>query len=337
MRLIPLLYILHSSLCAGRSHLAQQLPKLATVTPVYRFAKGTWVENIAVRANGNLLVTRNDQPELWQVEAPSSKPAVSLVHHFANATRLAGITEFAPDQFAVITSDAPKPNEMGSKGPGHIWRVDLSGASGGGALAKAKVTRVTETASPVPNSTWLNGLAALPGPATAVLAGDSQVGMVYRVDLATGKAAVALADADTMDGYGVAGVNGVRVRGNMLYYTNTMKGLFARVPIDGASGKATGPPEVLVRDIDGVDDFALGPGEDEAYLTNPLASLVYRVDFAAKKATIVAEDVSLLNGPTSAQFGRAKGDEKTLYIVTNGGLLADPGNATGARVVSIKV
>jgi hypothetical protein len=332
MRLISLLYTLHSSLCTARLHLARQQPKLATVTPVYRFAKGTWVENIAVQANGNLLLTRSDKPELWRVEVPSSKPAVSLVHQFANATRLAGIAEFAPDQFAVIAGDVPDPTSMGSKGPGHIWRVDLSASDG--STPKAKV--VLATAGPVPNSTWLNGLAALPPPSMAVLASDSQVGVVYRVDLTTGAAAVALADG-TMDGFGVGGVNGVRVRGNELYYTNTVQGLFARVPIDGITGKATGPPEVLARDIDGVDDFALGPGTDEAFLTNPLAGVVYRVDFAAKKATVVAQDASLLTGPTSAQFGRAKGDERTLYIVTSGDMLADANKDTGGRVVSIKV
>src|ERR1700759_4638660 len=87
----------------------QNLANTTTLAPqmgidqIYQFEKGSYVENIAVRTNGNLLVTRLDKGEVYEID-PSKKKA-SLAHKFKGYNRVSGIIEIKPDVFAVCVGN----------------------------------------------------------------------------------------------------------------------------------------------------------------------------------------------------------------------------------------
>ena len=67
---------------------------------VTQFPNGTWLENLAVRSNGQLLVTVFSAPELYQVD-PNGGKQPQLIHQFPGVLGLAGIAEVEKDVFAV--------------------------------------------------------------------------------------------------------------------------------------------------------------------------------------------------------------------------------------------
>lgn len=71
---------------------------------IFQFSSnGTWIENIAVRANGDLLVTLMlPDPQLYLISSPwSPSPTASLLYTFPNMTGLFGIAETSPDVFVL--------------------------------------------------------------------------------------------------------------------------------------------------------------------------------------------------------------------------------------------
>lgn len=71
---------------------------------VWQFPNDTWIENIAVRSNGQLLVTLLTVPELYQVD-PAGAQEPKLVYRFPQALGLFGIAELETDVFGVISSN----------------------------------------------------------------------------------------------------------------------------------------------------------------------------------------------------------------------------------------
>lgn len=90
------------------------------------FPNGTWVENIAVRWNGHLLVTLLNRPEVWEVEPLSGHS--ELVYSFPEATGTLGIAEIEHDIFAVNVGNSTLPAtgvpELGAYGPSTTMPVD---------------------------------------------------------------------------------------------------------------------------------------------------------------------------------------------------------------------
>lgn len=297
------------------SLLLSQLLAAATACPpgqplrqLHAFANGTVVENIAVRANGHLLVSLLLEGELRLVDpAAASATAPDLVHFFNGSTMINGIAELSPDVFAVSTN------------PGALWTVDLNGVA----------PAVAQVAS-VPDAGLLNGVAALPA-ADAVLVADSMRGAVWRVDTRAGAASIVHADEPTMAAvFDPAanlsiGINGIRLADDgFLYYTNTPKRLLARVRVDPVSGEALGPYETVAQGFV-VDDFALAAdAAAAAYVAS--GSVIRRVFF---NGTVdVVADSAALAGASSAAFGRTVWDAGLLYVTTTGAGLS------GGKVVA---
>lgn len=74
-----------------------------TVRDVWQFSDPTWVENVAVRSNGHLLVTVASRPDLYQIDPTGGAPL--LVHTFPQYISLLGIAEIESDVFAVVTGN----------------------------------------------------------------------------------------------------------------------------------------------------------------------------------------------------------------------------------------
>ncbi|KAF9636690.1 putative dna replication licensing factor mcm5 protein [Lasiodiplodia theobromae] len=261
---------------------------LATaVRTVYEFP-GSWIENIAVRDNGNLLLTfLLPEPDLVELCNPAShSPTPRLIHRFDPFPGLTGITETSPDVFAVIAGNAPDIDNPYYS----LWEADLTCDD---------EPKITPLIKHFREGCLLNGMTTL-SPASrhsdcndaVVLISDSAGGVVLRVDLASKKVSTFLYDPHITQAPPPAnasavpfGVNGLRYRpqDGYLYFTSTDRRLLARVRADPDDKTAAGPIDVLNAGGVAADDFA------------------------------VREEGEL---PTSAQFGRTERDRDTLYVVT---------------------
>ncbi|KAJ5799217.1 uncharacterized protein N7518_001285 [Penicillium psychrosexuale] len=286
---------------------------------IHRFPNGTWVENIAVRPNGNLLVAVLSTAELWEIDPsiPSGPSSAHLVHHFDGAEDADGITELSPDIYAVIASNS-------------VWTVDLK---------HHENTPEPILIAKLPAG-YLNGIAALDeGKAVAIT--DSQLGLIWRLDIRTGTYSV-IHQHETMaanhDMGLLLGVNGLKIVNDYMYYSNSPKHIFCRVRIDTHTGRALGPYEVISHDIL-ADDFAIGP-HGVGYLAGLVDDVVIRAFPNGYHEVIAGLKGSMdLMTATSAAFGRTQRDRNVLYITT-GGETKLPVNDTstrGGKVMAVSV
>ncbi|KAH7025244.1 uncharacterized protein B0I36DRAFT_376858 [Microdochium trichocladiopsis] len=291
---------------------------------LYQFENGTRIENIAVRKNGNLLVTLSDRPELYEID-PFNPAAPKLIHHFAGYSGLGGITETAPDHFTVNAGNITfEP---------FLWKLDFNNCGG-----RAKVSKVTD----MPDALYLNGMTTLDSRAGTILTGDCASGRVFRIDTRTGDYTVALDDEllqPPPNAILPVGVNGIRLIGHYLYFMNTFKALYGRVPVDLVTGKAKGPYEVLAANIIS-DNLAVRSGV--GYLAGSQGNVIYEVQSHGDRKVIAGNlNSTVAPSSTSAAFGRTRKDKNTLYVVTSGteaapvsGMYIEPGKVVALDVHS---
>jgi hypothetical protein len=317
---------------------------LANITTVASFPQHFFLENLAVRADGSILVTVLNRKQLWHVPAPDSDQRVTpvLVHTFHDFAM--GIVETEPDIFYVSTINQAT-----------LLRVDMRGWVPGMPVRPTRVLTFDQPAGP-------NG-ACLIAPRVLLLA-DSVAGLIWRVDLAndglTATASVWLqhptmapkSDNGFTSPLGPQpGINGIRhaARTNAVYYTSTAQKRFMRVTVDPAAHTPTGGPDVVAAGI-APDDFCLDENADVAYLTTHTANTIVRVPLNARAdaaaTSIVAGDPfdEQLVGPSSAAWARGPADYgRIAYATTDGGHTAieyhRPGNdgiIRPARVVRVQ-
>jgi hypothetical protein len=299
-----------------------------TLTPVAYFPEKYFLENLAVRADGSVLITAVLQKELWCVPGPEPRAEVApvLVHTFDHLVM--GIAEAEPDVFVICLTDGYTTHES------HLVRIDFSGWAPGEAVYPEVIFTFDDRVRA------LNG-ACLLGPGVMAVA-DCFAGLIWRVDLTdgarSGKAQVWLAD-DTMawdpDGEVAPppqpGVNGVRygAKTGYLYYTSTAQKVFMRVPV----GKETLAPAAgaqFVAAIDNADDFCLDEDAGFAYVTRHRANTLDRVPLAPRHGSEVRHIAGdpfdpVLAGPSSAFWGRRPGDHgRVAYVTIDGGTTAPP-------------
>jgi hypothetical protein len=292
----------------------------AGISPIASFPPHFFLENLAVRGDGSILVTVLNHKQLWYVPAPDGGRPVNpvLVHTFDGCAM--GIVETKPDIFYVSTLDQAT-----------LQRFDLRGWVPGAPVQPTPVLTFDQPAG-------LNG-ACLLAPGVILLA-DSLAGVIWRVDLAddglTATASVWLRHhsmaPDPGNGFTSPlgpqpGINGIRLaaRTNAVYYTSTARKLFLRVAVDPATHTPVGQPEVVAADIT-ADDFCLDENAGVAYLTTHTDNTIVRapINAGADGATtcVVAGDpfTEELVGPSSAVWGRGPADYGHIaYVTTDGG------------------
>lgn len=308
--------------------MADAPPPAARLTPVAFFPKNYFLENLAVRADGSVLVTAVLQKELWWVPPIPGDSVVEpiLVHRFDHPAT--GIVETAPDVFAVSLTEGYTTHES------LLVTVDFTGWVPGDPVTPRTICRFDGRARA------LNG-ACLLGPDVLAVA-DCFAGLIWRVDLggATRQAAARVWLAhDTMafdPDSGVPpppqpGVNGVRysARDGYLYYTSTAQQVFMRVAVDPSTREPTARPE-FVAAIDNADDFCVDEDAGFAYVTRHRANTIDRVPLRAGHGSEVRRvagepfDEALV-GPSSAGWGRRPGQPgRVFYVTTDGGTTAPP-------------
>ncbi|KAM3554040.1 hypothetical protein ARSEF4850_006636 [Beauveria asiatica] len=189
---------------------------------LYQFENGTWVDNIAVRANGNLLVTLIDRPELYEINPFERPTSAKLVYRFSEYVSLLGTIQVGPEVFTVVAGNftrqtGPEPETWA------VWKADFSGGE------EAHVSEVAD----IPGAVFLDGMVALDPEAGTVLVGDAAEGVIFRLDTNTGEYALLQRDESfrpSADAALPVGLNGIRISENHLYYVNTFNPLYGRVP-----------------------------------------------------------------------------------------------------------
>ena len=342
--------------------LVQLLPLTLAITPVlslpttsqsyvkqiYQWPIGSWAENIAARENGQLLVTFLNAAQLWALDPLKKNPEPILLHTFTGSNALLGITETEKDVFAVISGNFDL--DAGSDGNGTyiVWKVDLRNK-------EAKVTKITA----IPEGGLLNGMALLNSP-SEVLISDSANGLVWKLNVNTGKYSIVIddplfkkADSSTF----LPGINGIRLypaakiqgshsiekqgatKEKTLYFANYDAHLFGRVTIS-PSGSALRPAIKISEPVGAqaaYDDFAVDR-YGKSWVTMGPQNTVDLIPVVGKESVVAGNlNSTELAEPTAAAFGRLSVDCEILYVVTGGGNAA-PINGTaivGAQVVAI--
>jgi sugar lactone lactonase YvrE len=311
--------------CAG-----QKLPLPAW--NVYQFTTETWIENLAVRPNGDLLlivdedVTNPVHPvSLYQLANPASaNPELSLVYSFPLGTVL-GISEIQPEVYAVLAENFTG-NFEAVPNTCKLYTFDYNTLSG-------KPT-VKEVATLPTTAIGPDGIAALPGHPHTVLVADMYAASVWAVDTTTGTTSLFAATPEMAQthNYTKMGINGLRVWRGHLYWTNSDLKSVYRLPLN-PSGSGVGPHSrsELVANLTAVspvfiDDFTIGNDGTLWVTSSGPQNVVVAVRPNGRggwHAPVVATGgpkSTAVQGDVAAAFGRGPSDREILYVTTNGGL-----------------
>lgn len=332
---------------------------------VFQFGPGndkTFLENIASRANGDLLVTMAvPQANVFAIQNPmTSCPTMVPVFQVPGSNGTHGITEIAnrPDVFVVAAGNISLSGNPanGVIGSDSLWELDLR-TSGSAVATGPKAGVNPDPACPaalplevnarkiadMPMAPRLNGLAAVPG-TSAVLVGDSQLGVAFRVDTATGAVSTALdlPEMKPVPGAGSAddalGLNGMKVRGGALYFTTAASRTVYRIaimpdgsgPMPGAAVEtiAAVPTASWMDDLDVRDDGSLyvttNTGNtllalQPAAAANGTVAGAARAQFNAPVIALGAANAPTVAGASSVAFGRGSVSRNTAFVVTGSG------------------
>lgn len=256
-------------------------------------------ENSALRSNGNILLTTEEDGELLEIDPTAAAPEATVVATFDGASIL-GIYPIGDDQYAVVGGTPPEGGGMGAYSNSSVWTVDLSANS---------TSAEPVVAATIPNAELLDGVTALPADPRVVLVSDAKVGVVYRVELDTGVYEVVANDTSFA---GDPGVNGLKIRDGYAYFVNSATSEFGRWAIT-ENGTQAGEVEIIATDASS-DDFAL-TADGIAYLTYQTSPFdVYQVHLNGSKVS-VAEGASS-GRPCSVLLAS---DGTTGYYTTAGG------------------
>lgn len=297
------------------------------VTVLHTFDSVSWLENLAIRSNGEILTTRLDTPALYQVNHLTGS-AVELATWDASAFKGAlGISETATDIFFVILSAFVDDSFEKTGGVNSVFKVNMTtfemGADGTSVAQNATVSLLTE----IPEADFLNGMATLDD--HRIYVSDVHNGIVYLVDTETGDYQVGVNDTlmkYSIDGSNAStnlGANGLKVHGSYLYWANTANGFVARIPI-GSDGLPTGKAaEIVATNVPKADDFQITSDGQLFVAQNQQDTLSWANSYQGTSVTarpLAGSNIStVLAGATSPKFGRTANDSRRLYLSTSGG------------------
>ncbi|RGP64466.1 hypothetical protein FLONG3_9524 [Fusarium longipes] len=324
---------------------ALALSHSVTVKTVGQLPLGTWLENVAVRSNGDLLVTEFwPKASVYTVKDPSScNEGLKELATVSSIQGILGIVELPPvpdkpETFVFVGSNATELSKL-IPGTFKAFAIEFHNKRNQANVKVRKISDMTKA------STFLNGVEAIPGVHNAVLVSDSVKGSVGRLDTSTG-----IFDDTTFVFPEMApiaantfGINGIKVRNGYLYFSNSNAVKIYKTALTAAGYPVKGSKPQLVADLSKVVDFIDDFGFDShgnIYAASNLDNSVVFVDTKTGKSTIVLGSINELTvaGSTAVAFGRTKRDQDTYYVCTAGGLAKPVGGTKteGAKVVAAK-
>ncbi|KAM0521865.1 hypothetical protein ACHAPE_002428 [Trichoderma viride] len=323
-------------------------PSLDSASTLYEFPKDSYIENIAVRSNGQILMTDLSKSELFLFDPSVAGPNTPiLLHDFDESLALAGIAEYQPDVFAVISGNYSFTNTVQVVGTWKVWSVDLRGVKITTEHGQAKFSSqpVVKKIADVKPAHFLNGLTVLSERDQTLLISDVNGGLIWSLDIKTGNYEVAINNTFTAlyssPPFSASGVDGVHVRGNSAYFTNFGNGTFNKVLIN-ENGTPAGPVTTIANTkgpLDQYDDFTFDC-DGNAFVVTGGGNTIEMISADGKAQVYIAGNLNstAIAEPTSCAFGRGPHDKNILYIVTAGGMETPVNGNTviGGQLVAVK-
>ncbi|ABA22413.1 conserved hypothetical protein [Trichormus variabilis ATCC 29413] len=276
--------------------------KVITSFPVY-----TFLENLAIAADGTIFVTNHEIGQIVRI-TPDGNQQI----HTSVPGKVSGIA-FTNNSGLVVTG----------------WDADSVPV-----VSLVAKDGTVETLLTLPDAIFLNGITPLSD--NRYLTADSYRGAIWLIDIAQPNASIwlehpllARSNADNP----IPAANGIKRFGNKLYVSNTEKMLLLRIPLGIAD--VPGEPEIFVKQTN-IDDFAFDV-EGNLYGATHIYNSVVRISTDGS-TTIIAQAEQGVIGSTSVAFGQSPDDRTAIYVVTNGGMfLPPPTGVVPANVVRLEV
>lgn len=299
---------------------------------VHQYPNPFWIENIAIRPNGNLLVTSLSSHQLFQIDL-NEVDSSTLVYTFPHVSAVSGITELIEDVYIVAAGNFS--NHRGIQGTWSFWKVDFTSKSGSPSIQKVL---------DAPHAVLPNGLTKLASD-TAVVA-DSGMNSSWALNVSSLQYELAIKVPQMTPPAGSQldeGINGLHIHQQHLYWTNSEADTLYRIQVDRKSGRAVrnAKVETVVNATTFIDDFAFDQHGRAWVATDAGNTLIVVPNTDNENSTYWTVDGSatstLMEGSTSCAFGRGRDDRHILYVTTNGGLTA-PINGTaleGGKIVAV--
>ena len=303
---------------------------ISKVTELFSF-DSHFIENIAIRPNGNLLLTSLTTNTIYGLDPSAENPQAEALAKLPGVASVTGIAQVGPDTYAISGGTMPQPFLFG-KGTMHVYTLSFEDNT-----SKPEVKTVAD----VPDAEVMNGMCNLPDAKGIVLSADSREGRIWRVNTSTGAVDVAFQDdllaMGTAENRVPCGVNGIKVHDGHLYFTNSAKRLFGRIPI-ASNGDRTGdtqhftalPETIGMMDAD--DDFVVDASGAAWVARHP--DMLVKITPDHKQEVLISKeshDVKLLS-PTAIALDAKR---KALYIVTGGDKIR--GGSRGGQVVKVEL
>ena len=292
---------------------SQQPPQLRQdrTRLVYQFPNETFLESIAVRSNGQLLVTLAANTSVYLVNTTQVGPP-KLVYHFTTVTSVLGITETSPDIFALVTGNFSL-STGNTPGSYSVWQLNMT-------ASPPSVSLITR----IPEAGFLNGITPAPE-ANTVLISDAVLGLAWRLNVITGTYSVAVSDplmALPKNSTSPAGINGLHVFNSTLYFANYATATFARIGITSNGSSAGSPAQAVAYAVPpgaAYDDFAIDT-YGNAWVATHQGNAVNLISPRGEQVIVAGHINSTeIAESTDAAFGRTLFDRNVLYVVTGGG------------------
>jgi hypothetical protein len=311
-----------------------QLPLKTRV--LYQFEAPSWIENLAVRKNGEILATLLiPNASLYALSKPwSETPAIRLVHRFPTVQSLLGIAETKKEDRFVVVGGNFSAVGVGSPGTSAAWSVDFS---------RSSTHPTIKLLAEFPDAVFLNGVVSIPDCDTDdVLISDATLGLTFRLNVDTGKYSVAIKVPEMVpksSAPALLGVNGIHYRKGYLYWTNSFYATVYRVKVgkDGVAAKGAQVETIATLNALFLDDFTFD-SKGNIWVATNLDHRLFAISPKGKSTVVAGSPTELtISTDTACTFGRTGRDEDSLYVVTGGGLSA-PINGTiieGGKIVAV--
>ena len=282
--------------------------------PIEATTVATWkapafLENVAIDAEGAVFVTVYSHYRVDRYD-----PATRATATFAEVPEPPMGLAFDANGVLWMTAGTLR------KGPAYVYRVERDGA----------VRQWCELS----DALFINGCTMHPNGRTLLVC-ESASGRILAIDLdKPGRCDVWL-QGDRLKPIvpGYPGANGIKIREGWAWISVSGRRLMVRVPIkpDGSAGDI----EIAATRLS-ADDFAFGMSGAVYVTTHPEHTLV-RLEPSGARTTLAGPEQGMV-GSTACAFGRAPGDEKALYVTTDGGfLIPHEGGIQDAKLVRIEV
>lgn len=305
----------------------------------------TFLENLAFRSNGDIVVSQNiNFAGLYTVKQPWADKASSLelIHQFEDADGALGVVQVAPDRFVVATS---KWNGITPVAKSETLQYVQLDAAAGTVAESGFVARY-------PDAGLLNGAISLGDCHGSILVADSVLGVVYKINPFTGSSQVAveLLEMKATDPNAALqlGVNGIKIHGGYLYWSNSNTVSVYRVAFNKKTGQVVGGAEVETvahfSKIQLIDDFTVD-AQGHVYVAAMFDNEILLVKTDGSTVVALGSPGELtVAGPTAMAFGVTKHDKHILYVTTNGAMVApvnstivEPGKILAVDIARLKI